>query len=226
MSQAGPSEVERTFLIADLSGYTALTESHGGVEAAKIVSRFVTLAEEALAPGASLFERVGDEILIVATAAAAGARTAVRLRDAVEREPLFPTVRTGVHVGAVHENGGRYFGAALNLTARLAGHARSGQILCTELIATAVAQDPQLHCDLVETVRLRNVAEPVRVFELSTPGTRREHAAIDPVCRMQVRSATAPARLPFRGATFYFCSFDCAKTFAWHPERYVDTGTR
>jgi class 3 adenylate cyclase len=226
MANSRPSEVDRTFVIADLSGYTALTESHGGMEAAKVVSRFVELAQSALVPGARIIERVGDEILIVADAPIAGARTAIRLLDAIDAEPLFPAVRVSVHAGPVYEDGGRYFGTALNLTARVAGHARSGQILCTEPIAIAVADDPELCCPALATVRLRNVAEPVALFELSASATTHEPSVIDPVCRMRVRLDSAPARLPFAGTTFSFCSFECAKTFAEHPERYVEADDR
>jgi class 3 adenylate cyclase len=221
MAEARTREVDRTFVIADLSGYTALTESHGGMEAAKVVTRFVELGQAALVHGARILERVGDEILIVADAPIAGARTAVRLLDAVDAEALFPTVRVSVHAGPAYEDGGRYFGTALNLTARVAGHARSGQILCTEPIAVAVANDPELRCRALATVRLRNIAEPVALFELSASSTTHEPSVIDPVCRMRVRPDSAPARLPFAGATFSFCSFECAKTFAEHPERYV-----
>jgi len=48
------------FVIADLSGYTALTEAHGGDEAAMTVARYRKLAEGALADGARIVEQVGD----------------------------------------------------------------------------------------------------------------------------------------------------------------------
>ncbi|HEV8616827.1 MAG TPA: adenylate/guanylate cyclase domain-containing protein, partial [Methylomirabilota bacterium] len=126
---------ERAFVIADLAGYTALTEAHGGMEAAKTVSRYVELASQALVPGARLLENVGDQVLIVADDVRAAVQTALRLRDAVEREPLFPDVRIGIHAGPVVEQAGHYFGSALNVTARLAAHARAGEVLCTERIA-------------------------------------------------------------------------------------------
>ncbi len=112
-------EIEIVFLMADLSGYTALTEAHGAVEAARTVTRYLEMARAVLQPGARLVEQVGDEVLIVSEAPEAAVRTALALRDAVEREPLFPALRAGLHAGPVIEQGGRYFGAALNLTARV-----------------------------------------------------------------------------------------------------------
>lgn len=53
-------EVEVVFLMADLSGYTALTEVHGNIQAAGAVTRYAEIAHAPLQPGARLVERVGD----------------------------------------------------------------------------------------------------------------------------------------------------------------------
>lgn len=214
-------EVERAFLIADLSGYTALTEAHGNLEAAKVVTRYVELAREALAPGARLVERVGDELLIVSERAREAVVTAVRLRDAVEAEPFFPMVRAGLHVGRVLEREGQYFGAGLNVTARVAGYARPGQILCTGKVAAEAAALDAVECRDLGEVRFKNVAEPLRVFEVLAGSQRERPRAIDPVCRMQVDAETATARLPWAGRVYSFCSFECARAFAARPEDYA-----
>lgn len=52
-------EIEVVILIADLCGYTALTEAHGNVQAANAVTRYAEIARAALAPGVRLVERVG-----------------------------------------------------------------------------------------------------------------------------------------------------------------------
>jgi YHS domain-containing protein len=38
---------------------------------------------------------------------------------------------------------------------------------------------------------------------------------------MKLDAAAAPARLPHDGATYYFCSLSCARSFAEQPEAYV-----
>ena len=43
------SEIERTLLIADLSGYTALTETHGAMHASEIALRFGVIKKPARA---------------------------------------------------------------------------------------------------------------------------------------------------------------------------------
>lgn len=216
-----PRQTELAFLIADLSGYTALTEAHGDLEAANIVGRYVEIADSVLAPGTRRVERVGDEILVAGGDAAAVVRTAIALRDAVEREPHFPTVRCGIHAGPVAEREGSYSGAALNLTARVASHARGGQILCTAAVAEAAATVPGVRLRRLGGIRFRNVGSLVEVIEILTTD-REEAKVLDPVCRMLVHPETAPAKLPWGGAIRYFCSFDCARAFAASPESYTD----
>ena len=92
-----PREADVVFLIADLAGYTALTEALGDMEAAKVIARYVELAHDALRPGTRVVERVGDELLIVGADVVSTLRTAMDLHAAVECEPLFPAVRVGLH---------------------------------------------------------------------------------------------------------------------------------
>jgi adenylate cyclase len=214
-------DVERVFLIADLSGYTALTEVHGDVHAAQAVTRFGQIVQSALEPGARLVNRVGDEAFIVAADATTVVRTAVALRAATEGEPLFPTLRSGIHAGPAVEQDDSYFGSAVNLTARVAGHARGGQILCTERVKTLATGLAEIDYQALGLMHFKNVADPVAIFEILVGRHTSEHTAIDPVCRMQVRPTTAPARLPFGGTTYYFCTFDCARAFAERPEHYA-----
>jgi class 3 adenylate cyclase len=149
--------------------------------------------------------------------------TAVRLRDAVEGEPLFPGIRMGLDAGAVVEREGGYFGAAVNVAARVAAHARPGQVLCTERVAAGGAP-AGVEYRALGPVRLRNVAAPVVLLEvMSAP--RADEVAVDPVCRMRVSTVDPPARLPFGGQPWYFCSFECARRFVERPEDYTGQAT-
>ena len=220
------TEIDVTFLIADLAGFTALTETHGNLHAAHVVTRFVELVRATLQPETRLVERVGDAILIVAEGTTPAVRTAIALRDAAEREPLFPLLRIGVHGGPVVQLGGSYFGTALNLTARLAGYARPDQILCTERIAQSAGDLPDVEFRALGAVRLKNIAAPVPIFQARPAHRRRAAVLVDPVCQMRVAAKRAPARLPFGGRTYLFCSLACARAFAGHPERYATPDIR
>ncbi len=213
-------ETDTVFLMADLAGFTALTEAHGGLRAADLVARYTEIVRAVLEPGVRFLERVGDEVVLVADEATPAIRTAIGLREAVEREPLFPMVRIGLNGGRVVERGGEYFGAALNVTARVTAHARSGQILCTEPVAARARELSDVQICSLGPVKFKNVAEPVPVFELVCRDGLDATATIDPVCHMRVDPETAAARVLYEDAPRYFCSLECAKTFLDKPEAY------
>ena len=213
-------EVNVAFLIADLAGYTALTEAHGGAEAARIIDRFVVLADGAVRPGVEVLERVGDALLLTAADASALARTAIAMRAAVAREPMFPAVRIGMHMGPVLRKDRHYYGPALNLTARIAAHARPGQILCSEKITVSCTGTCDGRCRALGPVRFKNIPVPVDVFEAEA--SEPFAADVDPVCQMHVGTAEPRARLPYQGRTYVFCSFECAKAFAAAPDAYLE----
>lgn len=213
-------ETDAVFLMADLSGFTALTEAHGSLRAADLVARYTEIVRAVLAPGVRFLERAGDAVVLVADEAAPAIRTAIGLREAVEREPLFPMVRIGLHAGRVAERGGEYFGAALNLTARVTAHARPGQILSTDPVATRARALGDVEVCSLGAVKFKNLSEPVPVFELvCRPGEA--PPVIDPVCRMRVDPETAVARIVHEDTPRYFCSLECARAFLEKPEGYA-----
>jgi adenylate cyclase len=213
-------EIERTLLMADLSGYTALTETHGALHASEIVLRFGRMAEASLEPGVAIVDRIGDQVLCAGADTGAVLRCALRLCTAVEQEPDFLRVQAGIHRGPVVEREGRLFGAPLNLTARLVAHARGGQVLCTEPVARVARAVGGVASHLIGEKRFKNVSLPVEVYELIRSGAS-PTVAVDPVCRMKVRSRRAAESISFRGVTYRFCSRACAQRFSEAPERYA-----
>lgn len=43
----------------------------------------------------------------------------------------------------------------------------------------------------------------------------------DPVCGMDVATATAAGRTEYKGLEYYFCGSKCKEQFALDPEQYV-----
>ena len=220
--EMGPArEIGLALLISDLSGYTALTEMHGPLKASEIVLRFVRLVETSLEPGVRIVNSIGDDVFCAGATTLGVVRTGMRLCDAVAREPGFPRVRTGIHRGVVVEREGRLFGGPINLTARLAGEARGGQILCTEPIAQAVHALAAIEPRAIGERRFKNVTHPVEIFKLVRVEDRRAVAEIDPVCRMQVAVERAVESTVYGGKIYRFCSAECARAFASTPEIYI-----
>jgi len=204
--------------MVDLAGYTALTEVHGDEQAADLATSFATLASDALAEGDRLVKTIGDAVLLASRSPAAGIDLVERLLRGCAELDGFPLARAGLHHGAVVDRAGDLFGTAVNLTARIAGQAAGGQVLATETVARA-ASDRQLAVASVGAVVLRNLVELVELFDIDL-GLRRAAGSIDPVCRMWVEHSRAAGRLRHEDHDFWFCTLDCAETFAGAPDRY------
>ena len=213
-------EIQRVFLIGDLSGYTALTEAHGSISAAQIVKRYIEIVQECLYKDAQIVETVGDEVLIVGNDGARIIQTALELRRKVEKEPDFPSVHIGIHAGYVLQQDGQYFGSAINIASRVAAHARADQILCTDSVIEALRKMTTVKYRALGKVFFKNVIDPIALFEIADDRHDNE-TVTDLVCRMRVKPDTAPARIPYNGQTYFFCSFECARAFVSRPEHYV-----
>ena len=212
-------ERQLTIVMADLAGYTALTEAHGSAEAAHVVARYLELAAEATAPGARLMERVGDGLVFVAERAMPAVDTVLRLRALVACTPRFPRLRAGIHTGPVVVDADRYVGHALNVAARVTEHAAPGQVLCTEGVTTEAAGLPGVSYRSLGAVHFRHLVHPLVLYEVIGGGIR-DTDAIDPVCRMQVDPASEIA-FTLGDRRYVFCSVECRDAFASRPQDYV-----
>ena len=213
-------EIQRVFLIADLSGYTALTEAHGSISAAQIVKRYIEIVQECLQEDSQLVETIGDEVIIVGNDTVNLIQVALSLREKVENEPNFPAVHIGIHAGYVLEQDGQFFGSAINVASRTAAYARAGQILGTEAAMKLVADKSAISYLPLGEMHFKNIAEPISLFEIATGHSTSNINVTDPVCRMQLKPDTALGRLNYRGQNYFFCSFECARAFASRPETY------
>ena len=215
-------EIQRVFLIADLSGYTALTEAHGSISAARIVKRYIEIVQESLYKDSRLVEAIGDEVVVAGNDAADLIQVGINLRKKVEKEPNFPAVHIGIHAGDVLEQDGQFFGSTINIASRTAAHARAGQILCTEAAIQLVADKSAIRFQPLGKIPFKNVTEPVAIFEIDNGPSAPKINVTDPVCRMQLKPNTASGRLNYKGQDYFFCSFECARAFALHPELYSE----
>lgn len=212
-----------TVLFADLSGFTALTETHGDQDASDIAERFYALAQESLAGDARLVKTIGDAVMIVAADPATAIGTALKLVASVEAEPGFPAVRVGLHLGPCVERRGDYFGATVNIAARVTAFARSDQALCTEPVAEAIRNLSLVTLRPAGAQHFKNVTQLITLFEIHDPHRPTTVEDFDPVCRMRLDPERAPARLPYGDRMYHFCSFNCAQKFARTPEAYALT---
>ena len=96
MSQRSDLAVQ-TFLFADLSGFTALTEAHGDEQAADLVGGFCVAVRRLLAGyEAEQVKAMGDALMLRAGDAAAAIQLGLRIVHDVGAQHGFPLVRVGM----------------------------------------------------------------------------------------------------------------------------------
>ncbi len=214
---------ERTIAFVDLAGFTALTEVHGDHAAVDLLDVFNRTARDAIAEsGAEFVKSIGDAVMIAATTSAVGVEAVRQVFEACYASEAFPEPRAGLHHGPVVARDGDYFGATVNLAARVASRAGSGQALTTAEVA-ASARTAGVDTVELGTYQLRNVLEPVGLWALELCPTQID-VSVDPVCRMRVGCQGAVARIRHQGTEHWFCSLDCVRAFAADPDRYPIAG--
>lgn len=216
--------MEHTFLFADLAGYTAMTEAHGDEMAADAVTEFCRDVRELLPEfEAEQIKSIGDAVMVRVPDAGAAVMLAVRLVGEIGTRHGSLAVRVGAHTGPAVHRDGDWFGAAVNLAARVAAVAQRGEVVMTEATHSAASgalSEYEIEARPGQT--FKNVAEPVTLYALtlaSQPDVA--NLPIDPVCRMAVDPKESAVSRTRDGVEIWFCSPECAVVFDRHPDRYA-----
>ena len=218
----GPGEA--TFLFADIAGFTALTEAHGDEEAAELVADFCARVKDELAEyGGTQIKTIGDAVMLRVAEPEQAVLLGLRVAHDVLSGSGAPAVRVGLHHGPAIEREGDYFGAAVNLAARVSAAATGGEVLMTAHTAALAPEIPGVLYESRGRQTLRNVREPVELIAAVREGQSTDQGmAIDPVCRMALDPDHAAGRLVYEDTAYFFCTLACAGEFARRPERYAE----
>jgi YHS domain-containing protein len=138
-------------------------------------------------------------------------------------------VRVGIHTGPAVERDGDWFGATVNIAARVSGVAGGGEVLVTDTTREAAAAIAGFDFHERGRQTLRNVGDPVLLYAAVRQGTSSNSSyPVDPVCKMAVDPQRAAATITHEGTEYQFCSLACVQRFATHPERFApgNTGER
>jgi class 3 adenylate cyclase/YHS domain-containing protein len=200
-----------------------MPEVHGDEGAADAVGDFCGGVRELLEEfDAEQVKSIGDAVMVRVPEAAPAIELAVRLIGEVGTRHGSLGVRVGAHTGPAVQRDGDWFGAAVNLAARVAAVAERGEILMTEVTRDAAASAlAGFELERRPAQSFKNIAEPVTVYALSL-AAQPDVADLptDPVCRMAVDPDAAEERRSYDGVDVFFCSAECAAVFDRHPERY------
>lgn len=211
-----------TFGFADIAGFTALTEAHGDEAAFALVADFSKAVRTELpAVRGEHVKTIGDALMLRIPDPGDAIVLGLRIANELMLDHGTPAVRVGLHHGSALESEGDYFGASVNLAARVAALASGGEVLVTGNTAALVPELDGVFYESRGRQGLKNVAEPVEVFAAVRMGSSTEGPLpVDPVCRMAVDPERAAGRLIHNGEAYFLCSLACVGRFAQEPERY------
>jgi class 3 adenylate cyclase len=207
-------EQKLAILIADLSGYTALTETHGPTAAADMIDKFLDIVQNCLVGNCTLHQRVGDEVLIVSQDPVHLAHTAVKLIQCCSNEHHFLQLHGGLHYGKLLKRNEHYFGSPLNLTSRIAAKAGKGTFWCSAEFLNEISGVQDFKFSSKGNHSFKNVAGEMEIFELEI-GAATVYD-IDPVCRMVIQKRENAIPHPTQ-KDVYFCSEDCLYIYSNTP---------
>ena len=189
----------RTFLFADVRGYTRFIVEHGDVAGARLVEQFGVVARQSIgARHGEIIGLAGDEAVAVFESAREALHAALdfqrRAAESTEKDPTTPIlVGIGLDTGEAVPTGGNYVGAALNLASRLCKLAGPREVLASEGVTHVARKLDDVGYVERGLAQLKGFREPVRVFKVvderegSRGGTAKDHLLGD---------LTAPESVP------------------------------
>lgn len=166
-------------LVADIVGYSAQMERDEEGTFARVTARRKDLFEPEIARhNGRIFKLVGDGVLAEFQSAVQAVECAVALQAGLaERNRSLPGdqaihLRIGINLGEVIVDGDDRYGEGVNLAARLEQLADAGGICVSEKVAREVERKLAFGFESMGERRVKNIAEPVRVYRVSPDPTK------------------------------------------------------
>ena len=171
-----------TFLFTDLEGSTRRWEAHPAEMKDALARHDVIVRGAVESHGGVVFSTMGDGMAAVFASAREAVRAVLAAQQGLGAEqwgevtgPL--AARMGLLTDEGVLGGEHYLNQPLNRCARLMAAGHGGQVLVSGATEQLVRDDLPGGCALVELGehRLRDLARPVRIFQLTGPGLRAEY---------------------------------------------------
>ncbi len=162
-----PGTVEVSLLFCDLKDFTAFADREGDAAAVSLIDRFTEIVAREQGPEVRLTKLIGDGFMCAYPEPRLAVQAGARIIDAMRGRGQ-PGVHASVHHGVAIPHETDYFGATVNLAARLLACAEGGELVCT---GTVVERCQDMSWVRGGTLQIRGLSQPVEVFKL-----KRRHA--------------------------------------------------
>ena len=182
-------------LFVDIVGYSAMMQEDEQTAIQKI-NHFREVVEIIAGElDGKIVQYYGDGCLLLFNSSTDSAEFAKLLQADLQEEPRVP-VRIGIHMGDVLLHGGNVFGDVVNIASRLQAQAPTGGIYVSEMVYRNIVNKQGLDCVFIKEEKLKNIKEPVRIYELLTPYSKPVFTPLPEVPSF-ARPKTSLAVLPF-----------------------------
>jgi class 3 adenylate cyclase len=152
-------------LFSDIVGSTARAVSLGDARWKSALDRHDTALRAAVGrSGGTVVKTTGDGVLAVFPSSAGALESATRARARLADDDL--EIRIGVHVGDIDRRGDDVSGIAVNVAARVMGHAPDGDVAVTASVVAAVAGQG-LAFEPIGTHELKGIPGAWELFRLA-----------------------------------------------------------
>lgn len=169
-----------TFLFTDIEGSTRLWEQQPE-NMREALARHDELTRRAVEGNrGTVVKMTGDGVCAAFAEPLHALAAAVQLQQALvdprATHDIALHVRCGIHAGLVEQRDNDYFGTAVNRAARIMGAAHGGQILLSQAALESIHERLPAGVALRDlgSVRLRDLANPERVYQIVHPDLRRD----------------------------------------------------
>ncbi|MFO1303256.1 MAG: tetratricopeptide repeat protein [Burkholderiales bacterium] len=172
------------FLFTDIEGSTRLWQCEPERMPGSLACHDALLRTAVESHHGTVVKTMGDGICAVFDDPLDGVSAALALQRALadpgRTNGIELRVRCGLHVGAAEQRDGDYFGTTLNRAARIMGAAHGGQVLLSQGVAELVLDrlPPGTGLHDQGAVRLRDLAGPARIYQLTHADLRRTFPAL------------------------------------------------
>jgi adenylate cyclase len=158
-------------MFADVSGSTSLYEKLGDQRALAAIEAVLSeLRKSTVLQDGRVVKTIGDEVMAVfpsvdgAMQAACDMQSRVAAIPQADNTPL--AIRVGFHYGPAIEDKGDYFGDAVNTAARMAGLAKSGQIITSGQSVEALSPLLKASTREIDAFHVKGKQDEIRIFEV------------------------------------------------------------
>jgi class 3 adenylate cyclase len=159
-----------TILFSDIVGYTEMTERLGDLRAhERLTAHNEILRRQLDAHGGYEVKSQGDGFMVAFAGASRALRCAIAIQrafaDYCRKRPDEPIqVHIGLNTGEVLKDGDDFLGRTVILASRIAGEAKSGEILTSSVVKALADGSGEFMFDVPRDVALKGVSQPQTVY--------------------------------------------------------------